>query len=57
MCSVVRGSLHCVLAIAPRKDYAEFEEDLAEALITYIVEVSPPLTLSLLFCGAWDLTL
>lgn len=54
MCSVVRGALHCVLAIAPRKDYAEFEEDLAEALITYIVEVPPPtssLSLSLLALG------
>ena len=39
---VVRGTMHSVLAIAPRKDYADFEEDLAEALVTYIVEVRPP---------------
>lgn len=36
---MVRGALHSVFAIAPRKDYAEFEEDLHEALVTFIVEV------------------
>jgi len=37
----VRGTLQSVLSIAPRKDYADYEEDLPEALVSYIVEVDP----------------
>lgn len=34
-----RGMLHSVLSIAPRKDYTDFEEDFAQALVSLIVQV------------------
>jgi hypothetical protein len=38
---VVRGNMQSVFVIAPRKDYADYDEDVTEALVTHIVDVDP----------------